>query len=451
MQIIKVKYKVNEEDKQLIKRYMQQYTSVNHYVYNRKQEGLTMKQIEKQIKSLNNIYSLDSWFIRCSFYDIPQKEHIIFGGKKNYFDRLKGLISNEEYKEKRLKPLYSLGEVVNKSVKANRKFHIEQDLINITFKPNRNIQINLELIGVGNRKHILQKLYLKQEQKQIKIAYKLDLEYIYICFETTDIINVQIEHINSRVMSIDMNPNYIGWSIIDWTSESKFNIIKSGLISIKQLNDKDLKLKGKGFSSESKERKYITNKRNYETIQIVKNLINKAIYYKVQIFSIEDLSIESKDLGKGKKFNRLVNNLWNRTSFVNNLEKRCNIFGIKLLKVKPEYSSFIGNFLFRSLNLPDPILSSIEISRRGYEFYNQYIIKDKNIKKNIIQPEIDQFKHLYIKSLEEFGLQDNQLDFIKLYYVFKKSKLKYRLSIDQYNLQFSRFISNKSQLSLYNS
>jgi hypothetical protein len=65
-------------------------------------------------------------------------------------------------------------------------------------------------------------------------------------------------------MSIDMNPNYIGWTIIDWKSESEFNIIKSGLISIKQLNDKDLNLKG--YSSESKERKYITNKRNYETI-----------------------------------------------------------------------------------------------------------------------------------------------------------------------------------------
>ncbi|MBO6273682.1 hypothetical protein J6O48_13035 [bacterium] len=61
-----------------------------------------------------------------------------------------------------------------------------------------------------------------------------------------------------------MNPNYIGWSIIDWKSESEFNIVKSGLISIKQLNDKDLKFKG--FSSESKERKYITNKRNYEII-----------------------------------------------------------------------------------------------------------------------------------------------------------------------------------------
>ncbi len=427
---------------------MQQYTSVNHYVYNRIQDGLSQKQIKQQIKSLNNIKYLDSWFIQCSFYDIPQKSKVIFGGKKNYFDRLKGLITSEEYKEKRLKPLYSIGEVVNKSVKSNRKFHIEQDLSTITFKPNRSTQINLNLIGIGNRKYILQKLYLKQEQKQIKIAYKLDLDYVYICFETTDILNVQIDHINNRVMSIDMNPNYIGWSIIDWKSESEFNIIKSGLISIKQLNDKELKLKG--FSSESKERKYITNKRNYEIIQVVKNLINKAIYYKVQLFSIEELSIESKDTGKGKRFNRLINNQWNRNSFVNNLEKRCNIFGIKLLKVKPEYSSFIGNFLFRSLNLPDPVLSSIEISRRGYEFYNQYITKQKEIKKNIIQPEIGQFKHLYTKSLEEFGIQDNQLDFIKLYYVFKKSKLKYRLSMDQFNLQFSRFFSNKSHVCLYN-
>lgn len=452
MQIIKIKYQTDDNSKELIKRYMQQYTSVNHYVYNRKQDGLTMKQIEKQIKSLNNIELLDSWFIRCSFYDIPQKSKVIFGGKKNYFDRHKGLITNEEYKAKRLKPIYSLGEIVNKSVKANRKFHIEQNLTSITFKPNRWTQINLELIGVGNRKHILQKLYLKQEQKQIKIAYKLDLEYVYICFETTDIFNIQINHINNRVMSIDMNPNYIGWSIIDWKSESEFNIVKSGVISIKQLNDKDLNLKGKGYSSESKERKYITNKRQFEIIQIVKNLINKAIYYKCQIFSIEDLNIKTEDTHKGKKINRLINNCWCRNSFINNLEKRCKIFGIKLLKVLPQYSSFIGNFLFRHLNLPDPVLASIEISRRGYEFYNQYIIKKKDIKKNIIQPEIKQFRDFYIKSLEEFNISNKCLDFIKLYYIFKKSKIKYRLSIDQFkNLQFSRFISDKSQLSIYNS
>ena len=77
---------------------------------------------------------------------------------------------------------------------------------------------------------------------------------------------------------------------------------------------------------------------------------------------------------------------------------------IKLLKVIPEYSSFIGNFLYRSLNLPDMILASIELSRRAYEFYNQYISKTKEIKKNIVRPSLVMFKKLYTKSLEEFGL-----------------------------------------------
>lgn len=63
-----------------------------------------------------------------------------------------------------------------------------------------------------------------------------------------------------------MNPNYIGWSIVDWKSESEFYVIKSGVYSIKKLNDKDFDLKHKGYSSESKQRKYISDKRNFETI-----------------------------------------------------------------------------------------------------------------------------------------------------------------------------------------
>jgi hypothetical protein len=116
------------------------------------------------------------------------------------------------------------------------------------------------------------------------------------------------------------------------------------------------------------------------------------------------LKINSDDKNKGKKFNKLVNNLWNRNALVNNLAKRCNIFNIKLLKVKSEYSSFIGNFLYRSLNLPDMILASIELGRRAYEFYNQYISKTKEIKKNIVRPNLTEFRELYLKSLEEFEL-----------------------------------------------
>ena len=446
MQVLKIKYQTDKESLDIIQNYMKQYSSVQHFVYNRIQEGKSQKDIKQQIKLLNNVSLLDSWFIQCSFYDVSKKEKVIFGGKKNYFKRLKNNISKEEFKQKRLSSIYSIGEIVNKSVKGNRKFHIEQDLENISFKPNKNTKINLQLIGLNKRKQLLSKLYQKQERKEIKIAYKLDLDYIYVIFEENDIYNYETKFIKNRVLSLDLNPNYIGWSIVDWKSESEFDVIKTGVYSIKKLNDKDFDLKNKGYSSESSERKYISDKRNFETIQIVKNIINKAIYYKCQLISIEDLSINSSDKELGKRFNKLVNNSWCRNAFVNNLTKRCNIFNIKLLKVKPEYSSFIGNFLYRSLNLPDMVLASIDIGRRGYEFYNQYISKTKTIKKNIIRPNLSMFQKLYLKSLEEFNLQPIYKDLIELYYFFKKSKIKYRLSIDKFNLQFSRFTSYKSYI-----
>lgn len=428
---------------------MKQYSSVQHFIYNRFADGFSQKQIKDQIKNLNNIQLMNSWFIQCAFYDIPQKEKVIFGGKKNYFDRLNGKITKEQFKLKRLSPLYSIGEIVNKSVKSNRFFHLEQELDKIIFKPNKETRIQLNLIGVGNRISLLKKLYQKQENKEIKIGYKLDLNYVYICFEETDIQKFETKQIKNRVLALDLNPNYIGWSIVDWKSESEFKLVKSGIYSIKDLNDKDFNLKGKGYSSDSKERSYLTNKRNFETLQIAKNIINKAIYYKCQIVSIEDLKINSDDKNKGKKFNKLVNNLWNRNALVNNLTKRCNIFNIKLLKVKPEYSSFIGNFLYRSLNLPDMVLASIELGRRAYEFYSQYIVKTKEIKKNIVRPNLTEFRELYLKSLEEFKLQPVWKDLIELYYEFKKSKLRYRLSIDQFNLQFSSLNSSKSNVSAF--
>lgn len=452
MQTLKIKYTTSStEDSNLIKEYQKQYSSLLHYVYNRTCENISQKEIKEKIKSLSNINLLDSWFIQSAIFDaktLTQRDNkIIFGGKKNFFDRLKNKITKEEYKQKRLSPIYSIGEVVNKSVKSNRKFHIEQDLDIITFKPNKLTKIVLTLIGLGNRKSILSKLYQKQERKEIKITYKLDSEYVYISFDEQDIYNFDYQKIENRILSIDLNPNYIGYSIVDWKSSNEFKVIHSGVYSIKHLNDKDFNLKGKCISSDDPKRLKLNNKRQHEILEISKNLINKAIYYKCSIFAIEDLNMKSSNKENGKHFNKLVNNLWCRNLLVNNLTKRCNIFKIKLLKVKPEYSSFIGNFLFRNLNLPDMILSSIEISRRAYEFYNQYVIKTKNIKKNIVQPNISDFKDLIIKSLEEFNINEKFESLIDIYYFFKKMKLKYRLSLDDKklnHLKFSRFFSNNS-------
>ena len=459
---IKLKYDVNQEYQSLIQKYQRQYSSMLHVFYQQLSKETELQPeysylksnsiLKQKFKQLNNIDLMNDWFCRSAIGEAYQlvksnsETKVIFGGKGNFIRRCKGLITRSQFLEnKKLNPIYSIGTC--KPYKGNQKFEIKEDLETIIFKPDRQTHIELKL-HLQNYKQKLKELYLRQQSKDLPITYKLDQNYVYISYEEDKLESVKYEQIENRVLALDLNPNYIGWSIVDWKSENQFNVIKSGIYSIKDFNDKDFSFKGKGLNSSSLERTYLSNKRNYEVLQIAKNIINKAIYYKCQIVSIEDLKINSDDKNKGKKFNKLVNNLWNRNQFVNNLAKRCNIFNIKLLKVKPEYSSFIGNFLYRSLNLPDMILASIELGRRGYEYYNQYTARIKEQTKNIIQPKISDFKHFYKKSLEEFQIEDNQQSLKELYYIFKKSKLLYRLSIDKFNLQFSRFFTSKSYIKI---
>ena len=330
-------------------------------------------------------------------------------------------------------------------------FSIQEDF-NILFKPTRKEHIILEVLDSQKKRYAreLKAIYIKSFlEKKYPVTYHLDSEFVYLTFDETILKNdkKELSQIPNRIMALDLNPNYIGWSIVDWVSSSEFKVIKSGIYNFKSLNDKEKELKDLKLSSEHPKRKYLSNKRRTEVFEVSKNLINKALYYKCQIFSVEDLNIQVKDSGLGQNFNKLVNNQWIRTDLILNLQKRCNIFGTKFLKVKPEYSSFIGNFLYRSLNLPDMVLASIEIGRRAFEYYNQYVSKTKEIRKNIVRPSLVDFRELYLKSLEEFELQPVYKDLIELYYLFKKSKMLYRLSLDKFSLEFSSCFSVKSQLS----
>ena len=479
---LKLKYEANEQFKEvLLKDLQRQYSSCYHYFYNRIYDSsgnISEKELRDLSSNLNNIDLLDSWFVQCSIKEALQnyktnlskkcsdkkkkeseeqylkrakwfEEHKlrpIFGGRKNFERRIKGQISNQEWNELKLNPLYSIGEGVQR---GNRKFRICSDLESILFKPNRNCHVELRLKGVLNRRNYLKKIYLLQEQNKLSISYKLSKEYIYISFDESCLNGSNYKAIENRVFGIDLNPNYIGWSVVDWKESSKtgFKIIKKGIISLKNINDIYYKLKGLDVSSDDPRRIYISNKRNHEVLEISKKLIEIALHYKCQIFSLEDLNIETKDRGNGKKYNQLVNNSWNRNKLVNNLKKRCNIFGIKFVEVKPEFSSFVGNFLFRSLRLPDMILSSIEIGRRGFEFYNQYITKKNIQRKNIVFPDLESFNRFYTKSLEEFGVEFDLKNLKKIYDKIKESKLRFRLSLDQFvDLKFSSLFSQCSKV-----
>ena len=453
---ITLKIKYHSQNKEEILNYIKNYNNVVKFTYNRLLENgnLKTKEITVLQKSMNNVF-VDSHFKNSAIFDskalIKRNENnkIIFGGKKLFIQRQQNKISKEEYEIQKLIPLFSVGESL---YKGNRKFSIIDDNC-ILFKPTRNEHFILELECVGkNYRNYLNKLIKLQDNKKTPITYKLDTEYIYITFDLNELKNTdkKEEKVTDRYFAIDMNPNYAGFTVIDWKSSEEYKIIDKGAISLKSLNNYDDSLKGKGFSSESKERKYVSNKRNYEVIDISHKLVKIAEFYKCEYFVMEDLSIPSKNNGKGKKFNKLCNQQWSRNIFVNQIKKMCKLNDIGILEVIPNYSSFIGNMIYRKENLPDFVLSSIEISRRGYEFNHQYILKDKEQKKNIVYGNFDENRLIYSQSLEEIGINIGFSSFQELYDKIKNSKTRYRVSLD--DLKESRVFSKfniKSRQTLY--
>ena len=294
----------------------------------------------------------------------------------------------------------------------------------LTFQPNRLCHIDLELTGLRtHRQTIISTLTELANQKKATITYKLSSEYVWISYDEKLVTNIETPKIKNRVFAIDMNPNYVGWSIVDWKSSSTFRIVKEGIISIKELNDYDNKQK-----IDSIKRKHISNIRHHVIFEICKNLVDTAVYYRCDKFVLEDLKFNAN--GSYSKFNRLTRNQWCRDLLENNITKRCNIYNINVIKVKPEYSSFIGNFLFKHVtNMPDMVLASIEIGRRGYEFSSQYIDKTKHKKKNIVFPNISDFDDLYTKSLEEFSIKEKPDSLLSLYSYIKNAKMTYRVPI----------------------
>ena len=79
--------------------------------------------------------------------------------------------------------------------------------------------------------------------------------------------------------------------------------------------------------------------------------------------------------------------------------------------------------------MPDMVLASIEIGRRGYEFNSQYIDKTKDKKKNIVFPDISDFDDFYTKSLEEFSIKEKYDNMVTLYSYIKNAKMTYRVPI----------------------
>ena len=397
------------------------FNNMVRYGYNRLIDNNSLK--EKDLRKLiNETFKQPSWLSECAnkdaIYIFKSNKAIgfkpvIFGGFKNLKDYLLKKKTKEQYKLDKLLPITFQGETAQH---GNRLFNFNFSNNELTYKQNKKQHFNLTY--KQPHKNILHDLYQLQElskQNKIAITVKLNIvtKKLYIIFDESKLQYEKYNDLkNNRVIGIDLNPNTIGLSILEFdkNNSEKFTVLYKEVISTFELNKT---LVG-------------SNKRKYELIKICYHIDKLLKTWKCSRICLEELNINSSDKGKGKTFNRLCNNVWCRNLVINKWKMLSNIHGYFITEINPAYSSFIGNILYGSEDTPDMVASSIEVARRAYNKF----------KKGHFYPPI-QFDHLNEQWKQTLsGLNSWKEMFNKV----KKLKLKYRFLLLDYiqNAVFSK-------------
>ena len=429
MKTINLPYTCSDDDRSFIKDEIRKSSNMVRYAFNRYKDSKSEKDIRLLSKSISNVPS-DSWFIQCAikkanYLFLANKEKVIFGGRYNFVQRLKNKISYNQFKDNRLLGIYSQGE---KNYYGNRKFKLDITNNQIIFKFSKTKHINLRLPKL-HKNYLYELINLEEQcnQKLSNFSVELKLDKICITFDDSKIYCSNYNGKSNVVAGIDMNPNWIGFSISKWNNGKR-------KILLEEQYDLSYFTKNLHKASDDTKSKYQNNKQIFELKEIAKDIIQKCKFFHVGKFGLEDLTFKQNNPGKGKSFNRLTKNKWKRDSLVSALHKHCLLNRIDFVEVKPVYSSFIGNLCNEA---PDPIAASLEIARRA----NFRYIKGR------FYPEL-------IDSTSLFNLWKESASWVykswkELFDIIKTAGVKYRRSLDLFKSEVFRLKSSKSCVNLY--
>jgi hypothetical protein len=407
MKTIKLPYICYSDDEQFLNELhglQKTQSSIYRVAYKRASEGLAEIEIRSSCRNL--FPNTDSWVIQSAVkkgigqfkadWELAKSKgeeftgKRIFGGKKNFFRRIKNLITHDQFQEFKIENLYLIGEALHG---GNRKFdfHIES----ITFKPHRGVKYEFslpKLHGFYSSDYIA--LVKATTQKSIPVTVSLNKDFIFLSYEETLLEKHKPKKIiKGRYLGIDLNPNYIGVSYFN----EKQELLDTRLYNFKELTGKNIN----------------ADKLKHELREVAIDIGSLAQHYQIQYLFIEDLHFKQGDTGFGKNFNRLVKNQF----LISEFEKMLSKFG-KVVTVNAAYSSTIGNVVNEAY--PDPVAASMEIARRGIE--SRIVKASKRFYPPLVPKEILQrrWKDVVIPDFDSW---------IELHNWLKSTGLKYRVPI----------------------
>ena len=298
-----------------------------------------------------------------------ENRRMVFGGRKCFHDLVSGKVSSDAFHKKRLLNLAIFGE---KMYHGNRHCRIDMENRTLTIRINRHLdEIVLHLPkNFKNLEDEIERLARESYECRNKFAIEVSDEFVVFSYEEFKN-KSDMTPIENRILAFDDNPNYIGISITDWNKDS----IRPARIVYKEVVDKSNLVGGNYVVGENSKLRFCPNsskdKIGYETSIIAKHIVNLTENFRCSRIVKEELNICSSDKKRGRHFNRLCNNDWNREKFSSNLKKRCNEHGIDLVEVLCCNSSKLGNVLYGEDDgsIPDMVASSIELARRSLHYH----------------------------------------------------------------------------------
>jgi len=358
-------------------------------------------EIEHVIKDRYPDQPLGSWAAHCAAYEakslrarVPSGK-IVFGGKSELLRRQKGLISSDEWRERRHgRALEIIGD---RTRKGNRHFTLSQDASTCDIKfLGHAVSIRLRTM-VGKHGALLRAVALLADAGQMSLHFSITAKTLNVTFDEMDLRKLppgktledlkiaeqgasrkgrkrkdptthyaanRVKHLNerpvhpewrdavpvvtTRALGLDLNPQYVGVSIIEATGnpQDADNV---------RILDHRLHYIAIPFAADAAN---MTS----ALANVAGQVVNMARAWNCGLIVHED-GLGKLAWSKKSRGNDQTVNYWSRNALIGGLTRRCKLADIKFMSIWGGYSTTIGNMLF---DLPDACASAAEIARRGY-------------------------------------------------------------------------------------
>ncbi len=263
---------------------------------------------------------------------------VVFGGRRRLIERSQGKITSEEWKAKRLWPLTIEGHAKSYGKQGGNHLvtlDIAQKRLVVHGPGNIDYELTLKLSG---RSHAYRRRLLALQERcetvrDIPFSVTINEREVSIGWNAIPSV-ASAPSKPKRVLSLDLNPGRIGWTVVE--DDKGCRCVAWGVFEFSGLN------RPSKLAPDEPRSKAIHNKRRYELAVLPKEIVSLARHYEVAAVVFEKLSLGAKDHGKGRRFNRLVNQCWFRAGFLQPLLRRIEEAGFAHHEVNPAYSSLIG-------------------------------------------------------------------------------------------------------------